>query len=217
MNGLRTMGTKERSRLTAKDERLWMNEAPYRDEGRLVAGMDEAGRGPLAGPVCAACVILPPGEAIPGLRDSKKLSAKRRQDLAAEIRRKAQAYCIAFASVEEVDRLNILGATMLAMKRAIEGMPVRPDLVLVDGDKVPDWPGELRAVIGGDDLMPSIAAASILAKVQRDHIMTLIAAEEPRYGFETHKGYGTKMHYQALDAYGESLYHRKSFLRRWKK
>ena len=203
--------------LTVSKDSLWQNEAPFHREARTVAGMDEAGRGPLAGPVCAACVILSPKDMIHGLRDSKKLSAKKREVLAREIRSKALAYSIAFASVEEVDSLNILGATMLAMKRALEGMPMIPELVLVDGNKVPDWDGDCRPVIGGDDLMPSIAAASILAKVQRDHIMGLIAVEDPRYGFEIHKGYGTRMHYLALDTYGESIFHRKAFLRRWKR
>lgn len=177
-----------------------------------IAGVDEAGRGPLAGPVYAAAVILAPDRPIEGLRDSKKLSARQRERLAAEIREKALCFAVTTASVEEIDRLNILQATMLAMTRAVDALSVSPALVRVDGNKAP--PIEhipVETLIGGDDLEPAIAAASILAKTERDALMLEYAKQYPGYGFEKHKGYGTKVHMEALRALGPSEVHRRSF------
>ncbi len=176
-------------------------------------GVDEAGRGPLAGPVFAAAVILPPSCNIQGLNDSKKLSAKKRDALFDLIREKAVAYCIAQASEEEIDRLNILQASMLAMKRAVEGLAVKADCALVDGNKMPelDIPG--KALTGGDALSASIAAASILAKVSRDRLMLELDSRYPQYEFARHKGYGTALHYEKLALFGPSPVHRKTFLK----
>ncbi len=176
----------------------------------LICGVDEAGRGPLAGPVVAAAVILGT-EVIPGVRDSKKLSAKRRDELAAIIKQKAIAWSIAEASVEEIDKLNILQATLLAMTRAVDTLKIKPDVVLVDGNRLPQWQYRSDCIVKGDDLIAEISAASILAKTYRDALMKRLARQHPEYGFEKHAGYGTKMHLQALDIYGPCSHHRKTF------
>lgn len=177
----------------------------------LVCGIDEAGRGPLAGPVVAAAVILDPARPIVGLNDSKKLSDKKRDALAVLIRENALAWCVAEATVEEIDRLNILHATMLAMQRAVAGLSVRPERALVDGNRCPrlDMPAE--AVVKGDGKIASIAAASILAKTVRDAGMLTLHAAYPQYGFDRHMGYPTAAHFAALEAHGASPVHRKSF------
>ncbi len=177
----------------------------------LVAGVDEAGRGPLAGPVVAAAVILDERQPIAGLADSKKLTALRRERLFDEIRAKALCCSIAQASVEEIDRLNILQATLLAMRRAVQGLRLKPALVQVDGNRLPvlDIPAE--AIVKGDALVPAISAASILAKVHRDRWCAEVHAQYPQYGFDAHKGYGTAAHLQALRAHGASPLHRRSF------
>lgn len=177
----------------------------------LVCGVDEAGRGPLAGPVVASAVILDPRNPIPGLNDSKKLSAKRREALAIEIRAKAVAWAVAEASVEEIDRINILQASLLAMQRAIASLTVCPEKALIDGNRCPvlDCPAE--AVVGGDGKVASIAAASILAKTVRDAGMLELHAEFPMYGFDRHMGYPTAFHLQALREHGASRVHRRSF------
>ena len=176
----------------------------------LVAGVDEAGRGPLAGPVVAAAVILDERQPIAGLADSKKLTALRRERLFDEIRAKALCCSVAEASVEEIDRLNILQATLLAMRRAVQGLRLKPALVLVDGNRLPvlDIPAE--AIVKGDALVPAISAASILAKVQRDRWCAEVHTQYPEYGFDAHKGYGTAEHLQALRAHGASPLHRRS-------
>lgn len=176
-----------------------------------LCGVDEAGRGPLAGPVVAAAVMLDPGKPIKGLRDSKKLSARSRERLAEEIRSNAAAWCVAEASVEEIDRLNILHATMLAMQRAVAGLQRTPDEVWVDGNRCPDWPWRSQAVVKGDDKVASIAAASILAKTARDHFMCRLHDKFPAYGFDRHMGYGTAAHLAALKAHGACPHHRRSF------
>ena len=180
-----------------------------------LCGVDEAGRGPLAGDVYAAAVILKPDTVIEGLNDSKKLTEKKRELLFDEICEKAEAYCVAVATVEEIDRLNILQATFLAMRRAVEGLGVKPKLVLVDGNRNPELPVHSRLVVKGDGTSACIAAASILAKVSRDRYMAELAEQYPQYGFEKHKGYGSKLHYQMLDAHGISPVHRKSFLKKY--
>lgn len=182
---------------------------------RYLCGVDEAGRGPLAGDVYAAAVILPDDAEIEGINDSKKLTEKKREALFDVIREKAVAYCIATASVEEIDSLNILQATFLAMRRAVEGLSVTPDLVLIDGNQNPPMPVHSRFVIKGDATSASIAAASILAKVARDRYMKQLAADYPQYAFEKHKGYGSALHYQMLDEHGISPVHRKSFLKKY--
>lgn len=179
-----------------------------------VCGVDEAGRGPLAGPVCAAAVILPPHAMIPGLNDSKKLSDKKRRELFPLIQQQAIAYGIAFASQEEIDEINILQATFLAMKRALEQLTVTPDLALIDGNRMTDFGLPARTVVKGDSLSANIAAASILAKVTRDDLMVRIGEEYPGYGFEIHKGYGTKAHYAALEKLGPCPVHRMTFLKK---
>lgn len=181
----------------------------------LVCGVDEAGRGPLAGPVCAAAVILPPHIEIPGLNDSKKLSDKKRRELYPVIMEKAIAYGIGLASHEEIDSINILQATYLAMERAIAALQVKPDFAIIDGNRAKDFGIPVQTVIKGDSLSASIAAASILAKVTRDDIMLAAAGEYPGYGFEIHKGYGTKAHYDALRALGPSSIHRMTFLKKF--
>lgn len=177
-----------------------------------IAGVDEAGRGPLCGPVYAAAVILDPARPIDGLNDSKKLSEKKREALAPLIRERALAWAVGIATVEEIDRLNILHATMLAMRRAVEGLAVPPDQVLIDGNRVP--PGlsvPARAIVGGDASEAAISAASILAKTGRDHEMMALAALYPQYGIARHKGYPTAEHLAALRAHGPSPIHRRSF------
>ena len=175
------------------------------------AGVDEAGRGPLAGPVVAAAVILDPCRPITGLADSKKLTPVQRAELDAEIRAHALAWCVASATVEEIDHLNILGATMLAMTRAVEGLSCRPERVLVDGNRLPDLPCPGQAVVGGDARVPAISAASILAKVARDREMERLDRRHPGYGFARHKGYPTREHLAALERLGPCPAHRRSF------
>ncbi|PVZ64900.1 ribonuclease HII [Pelagibaculum spongiae] len=177
----------------------------------LVAGVDEVGRGPLAGPVVTAAVILDPENPIEGLRDSKKLSEKKRELLFDEIREKALSYCVARCELEEIETLNILHATMLAMQKAVAGLTIEPELVLIDGNRAPELPYPSKCIIGGDDSEQSIAAASILAKVTRDREMVEMAEKYPGYGFEKHKGYGTKQHMLALDELGICDIHRRGF------
>ena len=194
---------------------LWSLENEIYDSGLSpLCGVDEAGRGPLAGPVCAAAVILPRGTVIEGLNDSKKLSEKRREALYDEIIGKAIAFGVAFASVEEIEEKNILEATFLAMNRAIEKLSVVPALVLIDGNRNKGIALPSRCVIGGDGKCADIAAASILAKVTRDRYMLEMAEKYPQYGFDRHKGYGTAAHYAAIREYGPSPIHRMSFLRK---
>ena len=194
---------------------LWSLENEIYDAGvSPLCGVDEAGRGPLAGPVCAAAVILPRGAVIEGLNDSKKLSEKRRELLYDEIIGTALAYSIAFATVEEIEEKNILEATFLAMNRAIEKLSVRPALALIDGNRNKGIAVPSRCVIGGDGKCADIAAASILAKVTRDRYMLEMAEKYPQYGFERHKGYGTAAHYAAIREFGPSAIHRMSFLRK---
>lgn len=188
-------------------------ESSLRAEGYdRICGVDEAGRGPLAGPVCAAAVILPPDVELPGLNDSKKLSEKKRELLFPLIQEQAVAWSVAFASVEEIEELNILRATFLAMNRAIAGLDPKPDLALIDGNQNREIAMPSRTVIHGDARCACIAAASILAKVSRDRLMKELAVRYPQYGFEKHKGYGTKAHYAALREYGPCPIHRRSFL-----
>ena len=194
---------------------LWTIENEIYDSGvSPLCGVDEAGRGPLAGPVCAAAVILPRGLVIEGLNDSKKLSEKRREALYEEIIAGSLAYGVAFATVEEIEERNILGATFLAMNRAIAKLAVRPALALIDGNRNKGIETASRCVIGGDGKCADIAAASILAKVTRDRYMLEMAEKYPQYGFERHKGYGTAAHYAAIREFGPSPIHRMSFLRK---
>lgn len=194
---------------------LWEIENQINSEGYSpVCGVDEAGRGPLAGPVCAAAVILPLNLRIDDLDDSKKLSEKKREALYQVIISEATSYGIAFASVEEIEKLNILGATYLAMNRAIEALSLKPALCLIDGNRNAGIQFESRCIIDGDAKCASIAAASILAKVTRDRYMYRMAEKYPQYSFEKHKGYGTKLHYAALREFGPSEIHRLSFLKK---
>jgi ribonuclease HII len=181
------------------------------DIAGLIAGVDEAGRGPLAGPVVAAAVILDDLNPIKGLNDSKKLSPKRREKLYDEIRAKALCCSVAQASVEEIDRLNILQATLLAMRRAVEGLRLKPHKVLVDGNRLPVLDVLAEAIVGGDAIVPAISAASILAKVTRDRCCQELDLQYPQYGFAGHKGYGTAVHLAALNAHGACPEHRKTF------
>lgn len=183
--------------------------ASYRETD--IAGVDEVGRGPLAGDVVTAAVILDPARPIPGLRDSKKLSEKRREELAVLIRERALCWSVARASVAEIDDINILQASLLAMRRAIEALDPQPEFVLVDGNRLPKWSYASQAVIKGDDRVPAIAAASILAKVQRDGELVLLEDQYPGYGFARHKGYPTAAHLQALRERGVTPAHRRSF------
>ena len=193
---------------------LWTLENEIYAEGfSLICGVDEAGRGPLAGPVCAAAVILPRGLEIDGLNDSKKLTEKKREALYDPIREQAIAYGIAFATVEEIEELNILNATFLAMNRAIEQLNPVPELALIDGNRSTGIRFPSRCVVKGDARCADIAAASVLAKVTRDRYMLEMAGKYPEYHFEQHKGYGTKLHYDALREYGPSPIHRMSFLK----
>lgn len=195
---------------------MWEIEQSFLEQGyTVICGVDEAGRGPLAGPVCAAAVILPSNADIPGLNDSKKLSDKKRRELFPVIKEKAIAFGIGLASHEEIDEINILQATFLAMQRAIDQLKVKPDLALVDGNRSADFGVPVHTVVHGDSLSASIAAASILAKVTRDDIMEAMASEYPGYGFEIHKGYGTKAHYEALRIRGACAIHRKTFLKKF--
>lgn len=179
--------------------------------GSLVAGVDEVGRGPLAGPVVAAAVILDPARPIAGLRDSKALTPVRRETLAAQIRAQALAWSIAEAGVEEIDEINILNASLLAMKRAVESLARAPTLALVDGNRLPDLDCEARAVVGGDRSEAAISAASIVAKVYRDELMVGLHVLYPEFGFDGHKGYPTRQHLEALRRIGASPVHRRSF------
>ena len=195
---------------------LWAIENACFEEGfQVVCGVDEAGRGPLAGPVCAAAVILPPHLEIPGLNDSKKLTDKRRRELYPIIKEQAIAYGIGFASHEEIDEINILQATYLAMERALAQLSVKPDLALIDGNRAKDFGLPVKTVVHGDSLSASIAAASVLAKVTRDDLMLQQDELYPQYGFAIHKGYGTKAHYEALRTYGPSPVHRMTFLKKF--
>ncbi|WNO09837.1 ribonuclease HII [Teredinibacter sp. KSP-S5-2] len=178
---------------------------------KIIAGVDEVGRGPLAGDVVAAACILPNDFQLEGLTDSKKLSEKKRELLFGQIQEQAVSWCIARANVAEIDELNILHASLLAMKRAVEGLDVQPTFVYVDGNKIPQWQYQAEAVVQGDSLIPSISAASILAKVTRDREMVLLDKEFPQYGFAKHKGYPTKVHMDAIKEYGVTKHHRKSF------
>lgn len=191
-------------------------EKEYTEKGfQLICGIDEAGRGPLAGPVCAAAVILPIGTEIEGLNDSKKLTEKKREMLFPIITKKAIAYGIGFASEQEIDEINILNATFLAMRRAVEALGISPDLLLIDGNQKPKiGVGEEVTVIKGDAKSVSVAAASVLAKVSRDRYMLEKSQEYPQYAFEKHKGYGTKLHYEKIAEYGVSPIHRKTFLKK---
>ena len=181
----------------------------------VICGVDEAGRGPLAGPVCAAAVILPEHLQIPGLNDSKKLTDKKRRELFPVIQQQAIAYGIGLASEAEIDEINILQATFLAMRRALEQLTVLPEIALIDGNRETDFGLPVKTVVKGDSLSANIAAASVLAKVTRDNILVELASQYPEYGFEIHKGYGTKAHYEALRTYGPCPIHRKSFLKKF--
>ena len=195
---------------------LWEIENSLYAEGyKMICGVDEAGRGPLAGPVCAAAVILPKGLELPGLNDSKKLTDKKRRELFPIIKEQAIAYGIGLASHEEIDEINILQATYLAMERALQQLEGKADFALIDGNRAKDFGFPVRTVVKGDSLSASIAAASILAKVTRDDIMLEMAEKYPEYGFEVHKGYGTKAHYEALRVHGHSPIHRMTFLRKF--
>jgi len=195
---------------------MWKIENELYLEGfRIICGVDEAGRGPLAGPVCAAAVILPEGLEIPGLTDSKKLTDKKRRELFPVIKEQAIAYGIGLATHEEIDEINILQATYLAMERALEQLAVKPDIAMIDGNRAKDFGLPVRTVVKGDSLSANIAAASVLAKVTRDDLMMELANQYPAYGFEIHKGYGTKAHYAALREHGASAVHRKSFLKKF--
>ena len=199
---------------TEKDWIKYENQAKSQGYS-FVCGVDEAGRGPLAGPVYAAAVILPDGVIPEGVNDSKKLSEKKREALFDVITEEALDYSIAYATAEEIDDINILQATFLAMKRAIDGLKTKADYAMIDGNRMPplDIPGE--TIVKGDANSASIAAASILAKVSRDRFMLKMAEKYPRYQFEKHKGYGTKLHYQMLNEYGPSEIHRQTFLKSW--
>ena len=181
------------------------------DDLRLVTGIDEAGRGPLAGPVFAAAVILDPTKPISGLRDSKKLTAKERSALEPIIKERALSWSVAFATVEEIDDLNILQATFLAMRRAVLSLTIKPTLLLIDGNRMPQMPYRMRTIVKGDDKIPEISAASILAKTAHDRLFETYAAKYPGYGFESHVGYGTKEHIEAIKSLGILPIHRKTF------
>jgi len=197
------------------ERNMWEIEQRQFDRGiKLICGVDEAGRGPLAGPVCAAAVILPPNIEICGLDDSKKLSDKRRRELFPVIKEQAIAYSIAFVDQCEIDDINILQATLLAMQKAIDGLSVRPEYALIDGNREKDFGLPVETVIKGDSLSANIAAASVLAKVTRDDFMLAEAKKYPEYGFEIHKGYGTKAHYAALAEHGPCPIHRMTFLKK---
>lgn len=198
------------------ENNMWQIEDRYYAQGiTQICGVDEAGRGPLAGPVCAAAVILPAHLEIPGLDDSKKLTDKRRRELMPVIKENALAYGIAFTDHSEIDQINILQATFLAMERAVSNLEIKPQLLLIDGNRQKDFGIPTETVVRGDSLSASIAAASILAKVTRDDYMLRMAEQYPQYGFDVHKGYGTKAHYAALTEYGPCPIHRMSFLKKF--
>ena len=192
---------------------LEFEEKAYERGYENICGVDEAGRGPLAGPVCAAAVILPKGKLIEGVNDSKKLSEKKREALFDVIKAESASYSIAFASVSEIEEMNILNATMLAMKRAVEGLSVKPEIALVDGNRKPDTGIEELTIVKGDAKSISIAAASILAKVSRDRYLLELDRQYPQYQFAKHKGYPTTLHYEMIKTYGISPVHRLSFLK----
>ena len=195
---------------------MWEIEDGYFAEGvKVICGVDEAGRGPLAGPVCAAAVILPEHLEIPGLTDSKKLTDKKRRELYPVIKEQAIAYGIGFATEQEIDEINILQATFLAMQRALDQLSVKPELALIDGNREKDFGIPVKTVVKGDSLSANIAAASVLAKVTRDDLMVEMAEKYPQYGYEIHKGYGTKVHYAALTEHGPCPAHRMSFLKKF--
>lgn len=195
---------------------FWRYEHEAFAEGcEIVCGVDEAGRGPLAGPVCAAAVILPKDISIDGLDDSKKLTDKKRRALYEVIIQQAAAYGVAFASEQEIDEINILQATFLAMERAMQRLTLRPQLALIDGNRARDFGLPVRTIVHGDGLSASIAAASILAKVTRDRLMEQLDTQYPQYGFAVHKGYGTRRHYDALREYGPCPIHRRTFLKKF--
>ena len=199
-----------------QERNMWEIEDVLYGQGvACICGVDEAGRGPLAGPVCAAAVILPPHLEILGLDDSKKLTDKRRRELFPVIKEQALAYGIGFASHEEIDQINILQATFLAMQRAIDQLEGKANFALIDGNREKDFGLPVMTVVKGDSRSANIAAASVLAKVTRDDIMEQMAQEYPQYGFEIHKGYGTKAHYEALRTYGPSPIHRMTFLKKF--
>lgn len=199
-----------------KELTMWeIEDEQYQAGFQIICGVDEAGRGPLAGPVCAAAVILPPHLQIPGLNDSKKLSDKRRRELFPVICDRALAYGIAFATEQEIDEYNILQATFLAMERAMAQLSIKPELALIDGNRQRDFGLPAKTVVKGDSLSANIAAASVLAKVTRDDLMIRQAEQYPQYGFEIHKGYGTRAHYGALEQYGPCPIHRRSFLKKF--
>lgn len=198
------------------DMTLFEFDKEIRKEHALICGCDEAGRGPLAGDVYAAAVIFDEDTVIEGINDSKKLTEKKREELFDEITEKAKAYAICTASVAEIEKINILNCAMLAMKRAVEALSVRPELALIDGNKAPELDGvKTKTVVKGDAKSQSVAAASILAKVARDRYMKEMDKKYPEYQFAKHKGYGTKLHYQMIDLYGESPIHRPSFLAKY--
>lgn len=189
-------------------------DALAREKYPLLCGIDEAGRGPLAGPVCCAAAVLDPQKPIEGLNDSKKLSARRREQLYGCIVQNALAWKVVFVDEKTIDRINILNATMLGMREAAQGLGMVPDHILIDGNRCPDnMPSSCEWVIGGDAKSASIAAASILAKVSRDRVMCELAKQYPQYGLEKHKGYGTKLHYEMIERYGLQPFHRRSFLK----
>jgi len=195
---------------------MWeIEDSFYSEDIKVICGVDEAGRGPLAGPVCAAAVILPKHAELPGLTDSKKLTDKKRRELFPLIQEQAVAYGIGFATEQEIDEINILQATFLAMQRALDQLTVKPDLALIDGNREKDFGIPVKTVVKGDSLSANIAAASILAKVTRDNLMQEMAEKYPQYGFEIHKGYGTKAHYAALREFGASPIHRMTFLKKF--
>ena len=198
------------------EQNMWeIEESLYSDGLNVICGVDEAGRGPLAGPVYAAAVILPPNLEIPGLTDSKKLSDKKRRELFPVIQEQAVAYGIGSASEQEIDEINILQATFLAMRRALAQLTVTPDLVLIDGNRETNFGLPVKTVVKGDSLSANIAAASVLAKVSRDDWMLEMAKQYPQFGFEIHKGYPTRAHYDALRAHGPCPIHRMSFLKKF--
>ena len=195
---------------------LWEIHRSYKEKGYgVICGVDEAGRGPLAGPVCAAAVILPEGYEIPGLNDSKQLTDKKRRELYPIIMEEAIAYGISFVDEKTIDEVNILNATFMAMKNAISQLSAKPDLALIDGNRLTDFGVEAEAIVKGDAKVASIAAASILAKVARDEFMEKMDEEYPEYGFSVHKGYGTKRHYAAITEHGMCPIHRKTFLKKF--
>ena len=198
------------------DRTMWeIEDSLYGKGAQVICGVDEAGRGPLVGPVCAAAVILPKHLEIPGLNDSKKLTDKRRRELYPVIMQNALAYGIAFADHREIDEINILQATYLAMERALLQLTIKPDVVLIDGNRAKDFGIPVQTVVHGDSLSANIAAASILAKVTRDNVMLEMAERYPQYKFEVHKGYGTKAHYEAITQYGPCPIHRMTFLKKF--